>query len=341
MDQKEKIARQLLRLHWYLHSRPGLGQVYQRGLEHLKNLRAELSFLAWKRLGVRPILDRRAVQKIHNENGSASAVTEFAGDMPIAGRLVVRVAFHLARARMKFLVEMLEQLRELPFSEIYIAVDTNSGETKKLLEAAGIDFVNAVEVHENLEHPFKLTWVHRDRLRAVVDQFDYFMYVEDDILIPPQAIRLWHARLPVLKPLGFLPGFMRVELNRAGELVTSDFRTPAASALVRTIEGKHYLDTPYPYQAFWICDKDTMLEFLNSDIYDTGQPGFDIRECMAVGYTFENTPNGPRSRHLLPLVEDGNIDPQAFVFHMPSNYGRLFVPNPAGLGTVLVRRAIQ
>lgn len=341
MDASEAVARQFLRLHWRLQSVPLLGHVYKRTAAVLQASRNELSYQSWKWLGARPILDLRAVRRFKAEDARLSASIDPVNRQPISGRLVVRVAFHLVRARMRFLAEMLQQLRELPFSEIHIAIDTNSPETRKLLEAAGIDFVNEIAVHEDLDHPFKLTWRHRERLRAVVGQFDYFMYVEDDILVPPEAVRLWHERLPALKQAGFLPGFMRVELNRAGALVSSDFQRPAARSLLRSIENKPYLASPYPYQAFWIYDKETMLAFMDSSIYATGQPGLDLRECMAIGFTYEMTPNGPRSRHLLPLDENAKVDPRCFVFHMPSNYGRVRVPNGAGLGTVPVEGVVE
>lgn len=328
------VAEQVSRLHHRVNRIPVLGPAYLRALGRAKALRGSLEFLSWKWLGVRPLLDRAFVQELYAKVRPAAEPAAAGSSKRIEGRLVVRISFHLVKARMSYLVEMLEQIRELPFSEVFIAIDTNSRDTQPLLEAAGVDFVNEFAVHEDLDDPFKLTWRHRDRMRAVLDQFDYFMYAEDDLLITPDSVRLWHDRLEALKPMGYLPGFLRVELNRNGTLVASDFATGADADLVRTIDGKRYLASPFPYQAFWLYDKATMLEFVESDLYENGEAGSPVRECMALGYTYEATPDGRRSRHLLPMNDQGQVDPHCYVFHMPSNYGQLRVPHPAGLGTI-------
>jgi hypothetical protein len=40
-------------------------------------------------------------------------------------------------------------------------------------------------------HPFYLTWKCRDLLQQQRDEYDIFMYIEDDILVPYKAIKYW------------------------------------------------------------------------------------------------------------------------------------------------------
>ena len=81
-------------------------------------LLAEASYLTWRATRSRPRLNRDSVLQF------ISAPTT-ADDGIIPGRLLARVPFHFRRSRLKYLVEVIEQLRLLPFKEVVIAVDTN------------------------------------------------------------------------------------------------------------------------------------------------------------------------------------------------------------------------
>ena len=251
----------------------------------------------------------------------------------------MRIAFHLKPARLKYLVEVIAQLRRLPFSDIVIAIDTNSPETRAFLRAANCDVADIICVHDSLSHPFLLTWAHREPMRRAASEFEYFMYVEDDILVTPEAVRLWHERLPTLSRDGYLPGFLEVEQNRMGELVSSDFCRRVRDTEIVHVDGRPYLLAAFPYQAFWLYDKRTMQDFIASDAFDNGHPPYAqdrVRESAAIGYAFERCGSDYKSRHLLPLTTSLQVDPRCFVFHIPCNYGRLVIPHPANLGTIPV-----
>lgn len=283
------------------------------------------------------------------ERQFAPEIDRPASDVVMPGRLLVRIAFHLEPTRLKYLVEVVRQLRRLPFSDIVIAVDTNSRKTVKLIRQANCDAVDVIAVHDNLSHPFLLTWVHRERMRKAVTEFDYFMYTEDDILVMPDSVRLWHERLPSLAKHDYLTGFLRVEQNRSGELVSSDFCRTVSDSEIIHLDGRPYLLAPFPYQAFWLYDKMTMEAFIASETFENGHPPYAqnrVRESAAIGYAFQRIGDTYRSRHLLPLTASLQIDPRCFVFHMPCNYGRLVIPHPANLGTIPVdslfhRRALS
>ena len=298
-------------------------------------LLTEASYLTWRATRSRPRLNRDSVLQF------VSAPTT-ADDGVIPGRLLARVPFHFRRSRLKYLVEVIEQLRLLPFKEVVIALDTNwphAGDVIRKFCA-----VDEIEAHTDLESPLRLAWTHRKAMKAAFADFDYFLYIEDDMLLTPAAIRIWHERLPSLVKHGYLPGFLQVEENRKGELVASDFAQPDAHDAVRFIDGNPYLHSKFPYQAMWLYNKETMRVFLESDVFENGYPQ-DVQkplENAALGYTFQQRDDGERSsRHLLPLTPSLKVDPRCYVYHMPSNYGRRITPHPAGLGTLPVDSLIH
>jgi hypothetical protein len=335
-----KLTRHIQRTHWTLAGRGRIGRVYLAASNRLVRLRDDVEFAAWRRWRWRPRLDAAIASEL------ARAGTPADSDRTIEGRLVARVAFHLKPTRIKYLVETLTALRALPFRQIHITIDTNTHETARLLAALGVDLADAIDVHDRLADPLKLTWMHRKPMARVVEDYDYFLYIEDDILLTPQSVRLWHERLPILKSHGYLPGFLRVEFNRRRELMTSDFPRHATPDEVVMIDGQPYLHSPFPYQAFWLYDRETMRAFVASELYRTGHPGVLIRECMAFGCTYERTAEGWRSRHLVPMLpaRDGaphRIDPRGLAFHAPSNFASLIVPHPSGLGVIPVEGLIK
>jgi hypothetical protein len=333
---RQRLAEFLMRIHWKL----ARWSFYASGVQRWEALRDAASYRFWSWTGARPKLNADTASQLSGtyRRPIASEIANPAFGSTIPGRLLVRIAFHLKPVRLKYLAEVIAQLRRLPFSDIVVAIDTNSPETRALLRAANCD-ADIVSVHDNLSHPFLLTWAHREPMRRAVSEFDFFMYVEDDILVTPDAVRLWHERLPALSKDGYLPGFLRVEQNRAGALVSSDFCRRARDTEIVHVDGRTYLLAPFPYQAFWLYDKPTMEAFVASEAFDHGHPPYArnrVRESAAIGYAFERVGDSYRSRHLLPLTASLQVDPRCFVFHMPSNYGRLVLPHPANLGTIPV-----
>lgn len=256
------------------------------------------------------------------------------------GRLHVRIVFHYTPWRLKYLIETMKAASELPFEEIDIWIDTNTPQLSDKLK--DLPYRYRIKVWDALDHPFKLTWMHRPEMLKRLDQFDAFMYLEDDIIVPAKTMRRWLRETPRLQPLGFLPGFVRVEESHAGDLVLADYIEGVSRSHIREIDGRPYLCTPYPYQACWIYDAAQMREmasmpnYLSGEVQDLslferdGPPG--MREQVALGLQFTAIPEGCASRALIPLTDDLKVAADALVFHAPSNYAQSVPPNPAGLG---------
>jgi hypothetical protein len=285
----------------------------------------------WRILGTRPKLNAdRAERHIADRLPAKSpAVTD------TGGRIHVRIAFHYVPHRLMYLLETMTAVAALPFEEIDIWVDTNSEEL--IPEIRRWPFPHNVKVWKNLDHPFKLTWMHRGAMLQHLDDFEAFCYVEDDILIPRRSMQMWLRETPRLQPLGLLPGFVRIEEGRDGTLYLSDYPKRLSRECIKEIDGRPYLSTPYPYQACWVYDQTQMRELTRTKNYLTGAiDGMDpgMREQVAFGLQFTAVPEGYASRAVIPLTDDLEVSPDALIFHAPCNYANLRPPHPWGLGQV-------
>lgn len=187
------------RVHYRLAGTP-VGPIYVASLAKIQRLQGDASYLTWRATRSRPRLNRDSVLQyipstINAENGI------------IPGRLLARIAFHFRRPRLKYLVEVTQQLRFLPFSEVVIAIDTNSPDALNIIRK--LCAPHEIKVHDNLKQPRFLAWTHRKAMKSAFSNFDYFLYVEDDMLLTPSAVRIWHERLPSLTKYGYLPSFLK------------------------------------------------------------------------------------------------------------------------------------
>lgn len=268
----------------------------------------------------------------------------FGGSVPDAGetggRLHARVAFHYVPWRLKYLVEVVTALQALPFEHIEICIDTNSEQLQRVASRLPEPF--QIVVWDRLDDPFKLTWVHRAEMQKRLGDFDAFLYLEDDIIIPQYTMRRWMQETRRLAAHGFLPGFVRVEESRSGELMLADYLAPLERSAILRLEGRPYLRTPYPYQACWVYDAAGMRELASQPDFLTGDvSNGDLRARIALGLQFTAVPEGAPSRALIPLTDTLQVAPDALVFHAPSNYAQLPRPHPAGLGCVPVSDILQ
>lgn len=333
----QHVATAALRLHWILSGRAVIGRGYKKVTEAWQQTEERVRFAAWQARQAGPQLDHAAADALLTRYRNICGGRAETANSQIAGRLLAHVAFHFKGSRVKFARETVDGLKRLPFEDVRIVVDTNTHATADFIAT---DERTTLSIHDDLAHPFDLTWVHRTPLRQALPAFDYFMYIEDDILIPPSTAQAWAASLEIVKPAGYLPGFLRVETDRRGRLVSSDFLRPSSRRDVIEIAGRPFLKAAYPYTAFWLYDRATMERFVDSPVYTEGFTESDIRASAATGFSYRKVGSRYEAQVVLPLTDKLCIDPACYVFHMPANYGRLLVPHPAGLGTLPVESLV-
>ena len=166
-------------------------------------------------------------------------------------------------------------------------------------------------------NPFYLTWKCRELLQQQRNEYDIFMYIEDDILVPYKAIQYWLEYNQILLEMNYNLGFLRIEVEDGIEYIT-DLFGEKFDTIIDLNETKYCVNNKNPYCAFWIYNKNEFNNFVNSKYYNINNiSGYDIREQSAIGlhgiYThyYKNT--------LIPIVNDKLIE-ECKIYHMPNNY---------------------
>jgi hypothetical protein len=237
----------------------------------------------------------------------------------IAGKILIHIAFHFIERRFVYLKQIIENFDTYGFDEVDIVIDTNSEDTKKLVQKSIVFHKGKLEcaVHKNLSHPYLLTWTHREDMLQKINKYDFFMYVEDDILVPWRAILLWHIDTEIICPHGFVRGFLIVEKNSVGTLMATSIKQKFSPKIIK-IKNESYFISPWPYHAFWIYTKEQMKEFITLKSWKDGNHNkWDVRARAAAGMMWKEQ---NCCRALVPIGEKNKILEETFVYHLPNTY---------------------
>ena len=166
-------------------------------------------------------------------------------------------------------------------------------------------------------HPFYLTHRCRDLLKRQQDDYDIFMYIEDDILVPWKTITYWleyHEKL-VARQCNL--GFVRIEVENNIEYIT-DLYGEKLDTVIDVDDTKYCVNDKNPYCAFWIYNKNEFTRFVNSPFYRMDMTSkYEIREQSAIGLHdkdmkwYKNT--------VIPIIRD-KLCEDCKIYHMPNNY---------------------
>ena len=163
----------------------------------------------------------------------------------------VHIAFHYVPERIEVLKKTIGYLRTWEVETLDIYVHSNV-EDPELFQ--GVTWI----CHQDLEHPFALTWLPVETIKTQIDQYDFFVYLEDDIGIPKSAFELW--KLYPSPQLGFI----------RKNIITDEYDDIVSAGY--TIENA-FTETDNPsildfkggtlYKAFWINTNYQMKEYLS------------------------------------------------------------------------------
>ncbi len=225
-------------------------------------------------------------------------------------KATAHITFLYNKNRFKYLDRTIEYIKDHPYhTDIYI--HTNQYFRHKVFPDLNII------VHELPENPFYLTWKYRPIIEKQKDNYDIFMYLEDDIGIPKKAIEYWLKYKDECLRSGMNLGFLRVDRNSAdGLYYVTDFKKKLKKTI--TINGMSYvINNINPYVAFWIYDKKEFNRFIQSEEWKFNLKGYSIRATSAIGW---NSPKSKRYKHtIIPLINNSIID-DCKVYHLPNNY---------------------
>ena len=166
--------------------------------------------------------------------------------------------------------------------------------------------------------PFYLTWKCRELLQQQRNEYDIFMYIEDDILVPYKAIKYWLEYNEYLIAMNYNLGFVRIEVENDIEYITDLWENEKFDTIIDLDEKKYCVNNKNPYCAFWIYNKNEFNNFVNSKYYNINNIlGYQTREQSAVGlhgihtHWYKNT--------LIPIINNKLIE-DCKIYHMPNNY---------------------
>jgi SAM-dependent methyltransferase len=121
-------------------------------------------------------------------------------------RVLVAIAHHGQKNR-HHLCRMLDEFQTMPH-DVHVAV---LSETEKPWLNEHVETVLGTPT----DNPWSLPFAHRELFASRLEDFDLFVYSEDDTLITSRHIKAFLALSESL-PDGYLPGFMRYEIDPAG-----------------------------------------------------------------------------------------------------------------------------
>ena len=248
-------------------------------------------------------------------------------------KLCKHICFFYQESRIQYVSRMIEEASKYPYpTDVFI-------HTNKIFPLTHFPKYDTVTVHLighdfTNSNPFLLPWRTRDLMKTQKNAYDIFIYVEDDILIPVNAILYWEKYNKILYPNKLNVGFFRIEVDSIGEEFVTDLQSQLSTMIVLNNE-LYCINNGNPYTAFWIYGKEEFSEFVNSPIYNLPDlqgkdvrgvkiRGYYIREAAAIGLHGIYDPSSIWYMHtIIPMISN-TIHPDCRVYHMPNNY----VTNP-------------
>ena len=108
-----------------------------------------------------------------------------------------------------------------------IVVDTNDDSCEgRIREELGAGTLRnsklRVVAHKNLTHGYLLTAVHRAHMAQEIHNFDFFLYAEDDVVLPPALFQYVYDHWRELYKHKRVPCPMRMVMDKAGDVRFSD-----------------------------------------------------------------------------------------------------------------------
>lgn len=223
--------------------------------------------------------------------------------------LLICISHHSAPGRLDFLRQTLLAFKDYQ-EELDIIIDTNA--VGLMIPDLLWDDISIVS-HVSLAHPFHLTWQHRRHFKDRLDQYSYFLYLEDDIRLNYPNYLRYLANFTQLWP-NYVPSFVRIEeLN--GIKMALDVTRPQICQPIE-VAGRLFCALQQPYHGFWLMPRAELAASM-SDAFTRVS---DSRETAA---SFPMWELGKT-----PLVQIEQVDgryqihPECWAFHLPNNYSR-------------------
>jgi len=235
------------------------------------------------------------------------------------------ICFYFKQDRIQYINRIIEETNKynlrtdifihthLDFS-LDLLTDFNNGNIKIIHH----DLSNDSHFNSN---PFIFPYYIRDFIKKQENDYDIFIYVEDDILIKKEALLYWLEYKDKLIKNNYNLGFFRIEVDDKGDEYTTDNSTSPDGTCSQYLSNTVTLDDELfiindanPYCAFWIYDKIEFRKYINSDRYNDCDWS---RECVAFGL---HMPGINWYKGTIIPLQNNKLPNKCRVYHMPNNY---------------------
>lgn len=226
--------------------------------------------------------------------------------------LLVAIAHHSTPGRQDYLERVLAAFdREYEQITLDVVIDTDSCQWRLRKTLRNIQ--PEIVIHASLEHPFFLTWQHRKHFKANLLEYEWLLYLEDDLYLPFPNFQRYQANFPLLWP-NAVPSFVRIEEQNGVQHALDQTRPQICQPI--EVAGRLFCALEQPYCACW-CLPATALRSVMSDAFTRLS---DSREAAA------SYPMADLGKTPLVQIEQVNgryqIHPECLVQHLPNNYSR-------------------
>ncbi len=176
-------------------------------------------------------------------------------------------------------------------------------------------------------HPFKLTWYCRNLMEQQKDDYDIFIYCEDDILFTQKNFKYWLNNKNICIKNNYNLGFLRVEVNKKNKKLYSTDQVETSKFYVDLSKNK-YICLANSNCSFWIYDKNEFKKFIVSKFWSFQWKWISIsdilliREMAAVGWHGKNMNGLDMDRYLNTIVplKNKKLNNSSFIRHLSDNY---------------------
>ena len=235
--------------------------------------------------------------------------------------------------------------------KVHLCFDTNSEELAGILSSRPpTQSTREIRVW-SLEalggDPLYLPHVHRKYWEEHEIEYDFFIFIEDDILFSLESFNMYVERRQALQEKGWVFGWVRVEtwgVDNKTLVAIDNLETRANVTLFETPDGNLWAQPWMPYTAQYLLDRNELRRVIEdtSNVWITGYPAFDKRvinnnlytgtEVISVGFQYKYSGNqlsspyggrGWQSCSLVPITRNCQVEqPGGIVTHMPSKYAK-------------------
>lgn len=222
----------------------------------------------------------------------------------------------LNRNKIFFLKKSLLALASLKYkADVYIHTHNDYLDNKNLNHKIIKHKLN----NDDLEKGY-LTWVVRKYMEKQINNYDYFMYKEHDIIFNQKNFDYWKKYNPILKKQNFNTGFLVLE---KGNKKYYSIHSQKKLQNYIDVYNKKFFVVSYPYYCCWIYDKSEFKKFIKTKWWKFNWNGknymtfYGITEMSAVGWHGLNM-----DRYNLTLIPKNkqSVDEGCFLIHSTNNY---------------------